>query len=69
MEGNIPLSVVILTKNEAGRIRDCIQSVAWADEVLVVRSGEDDEATEDLLRKVRELGLPFETLEIPAKVD
>ncbi len=52
MEGKIPLSVVILTKNEAGRIRDCIQSVAWADEVLVI----DDESTDDTVRIAEELG-------------
>ena len=39
----VSLSVVILTKNEADRIRDCIQSVQWADEVLVI----DDESTDD----------------------
>ncbi len=52
MEGNIPLSVVILTKNEAGRIRDCIQSVAWADEVLVV----DDESTDETIRLAESMG-------------
>lgn len=39
----VPLSVVILTKNEAGRIRDCIESVRWADEVLVIDDGSTDE--------------------------
>jgi len=43
MDTKIPLSVVILTKNEAGRIRACIESVRWADEVLVV----DDESADD----------------------
>lgn len=38
-----PLSVVILTKNEAGRIQDCLRSVAWAAERLVV----DDESTDE----------------------
>ena len=42
MERKVPLSVVILTKNEASRIRDCIESVRWAEEVLVV----DDESTD-----------------------
>ena len=33
----IPLSVIILTKNEKERITDCIKSVlGWADEVIVV---------------------------------
>jgi len=52
MEAQIPLSVVILAKNEAGRIRDCIQSVAWADEVFVV----DDESTDETIRLAESMG-------------
>ena len=36
------LSVIIITKNEAANIRDCIASVAWADEIIVVDSGSRD---------------------------
>ena len=36
------LSVVIITKNEAHNIRRCLQSVAWADEVIVLDSGSKD---------------------------
>ncbi len=36
------LSVVLITKNEAANIRDCLQSVAWADEIIVVDSGSTD---------------------------
>jgi len=36
------LIAVILTKNEARHIRECIQSVAWADEVLISDSYSDD---------------------------
>ena len=43
MENKIPISVVVLAKNEAGRIRDCLASVAWADERLVV----DDESIDE----------------------
>ena len=46
MAREIPLSVVILTKNEAGRIRDCIRSVQWADDILVV----DDESADETAR-------------------
>ena len=42
MESKIQLSVIVLAKNEADRLRDCLASVAWADEVLVV----DDESTD-----------------------
>ncbi len=37
------LSVIIIAKNEACNIRDCISSVAWADEIIVVDSGSTDE--------------------------
>lgn len=39
----IPLSVVIIAKNAATQIRACIESVAFAEEVLVVDSGSEDE--------------------------
>lgn len=39
----IPLSVVIIAKNAASQIGACIESVAFADEVLVVDSGSEDE--------------------------
>ena len=47
-----PLSVVILTKNEAGRIQECLESVAWAAERLVV----DDESTDETVRLAESLG-------------
>ena len=37
------LSVILITKNEATNIRDCLQSVAWADEIIVVDCGSTDE--------------------------
>lgn len=36
------LSVIIITKNEAHNIQDCLESVAWADEIIVVDSGSSD---------------------------
>lgn len=36
------LSVIIITKNEEAMIRRCLQSVAWADEVVVVDSNSID---------------------------
>ncbi len=36
------LSVIIITKNEAHNIGDCLDSVAWADEIIVVDSGSND---------------------------
>ncbi|MBI1175185.1 MAG: glycosyltransferase [Sideroxydans sp.] len=37
------LSVIIITKNEASDIGACLESVAWADEVIVVDSGSTDD--------------------------
>jgi glycosyltransferase involved in cell wall biosynthesis len=37
------LSVIIITKNEALNIRACIDSVKWADEIIVVDSGSTDD--------------------------
>lgn len=39
---NPSVSVILITKNEAGNIRDCLQSVSWADEIIVVDSGSTD---------------------------
>jgi glycosyltransferase involved in cell wall biosynthesis len=36
------LSVVVITRNEEDRIRDCLASVAWADEIIVVDAGSED---------------------------
>ncbi|MDD2701964.1 MAG: glycosyltransferase family 2 protein [Sideroxydans sp.] len=37
------LSVILITKNEAANIRACLESVAWADERIVVDSGSSDD--------------------------
>jgi glycosyltransferase involved in cell wall biosynthesis len=37
------LSVIIITKNEGHNIRACLESVAWADEIIVVDSGSTDD--------------------------
>ncbi len=38
----IPVSVVVITKNEEDNIADCLESVTWADEIIVV----DDESSD-----------------------
>jgi len=45
------LSVIIITKNEAVNIRACLESVAWADEIIVVDSGSSD-ATVEICREL-----------------
>lgn len=44
------VSVVIITKNEERNIEECLQSVAWADEIIVVDSGSEDK-TVDICEK------------------
>lgn len=46
------LSVIIITKNEAANIRDCLASVAFADEIVLVDSG----STDATIAIARELG-------------
>lgn len=48
-EAHVSLSVIIITKNEAAHIGECIDSVAFADEVVVLDSGSSD-ATCDIAR-------------------
>jgi len=43
---NPTVSVILITKNEAANIRDCLESVSWADEIIVVDSGSADGTTE-----------------------
>ena len=45
----MPVSVIVITLNEASNIDACLASVAWADDVLVVDSGSTD-ATVDIAR-------------------
>ncbi len=37
------LSVIIITKNEAAHIGPCLESVSWADEIIVLDSGSIDD--------------------------
>ena len=38
----MPISVVIITKNEEPSIKACLDSIAWADEIIVLDSGSVD---------------------------
>jgi glycosyltransferase involved in cell wall biosynthesis len=40
------LSVIVITKNEEKNIRECLASVAWADEIIVVDSASIDRTVE-----------------------
>jgi histidinol-phosphate phosphatase family protein len=48
----LPVSVVIIAKNEERRLSDCIRSVAWASEVVVI----DDESTDRTVELAQSLG-------------
>lgn len=45
----VNISVVVLTKNEEACIADCLNSVSWADEIIVV----DDESSDKTLEVVK----------------
>jgi len=53
----VPLSVTIITLNEAAHIAAAIRSVSWADEIIVVDSG----STDDTVTIARNAGARVET--------
>jgi glycosyltransferase involved in cell wall biosynthesis len=46
----VPVSVLIPAKNEAGNLRECLATVAFADEIVVVDSGSSD-GTQEIARE------------------
>lgn len=46
MTNKFPLSVVIITKNEEMNIGECLQSVAWTDDIVVMDDGSADRTVE-----------------------
>jgi glycosyltransferase involved in cell wall biosynthesis len=51
LKPTLTLSVIIITKNESAHIGGCLQSIAWADEIIVLDSGSVDN-TADICRTV-----------------
>ncbi len=45
-----PITVIILTHNEEQNIFECVRSVAWADDVIIVDSGSTDATLAEALR-------------------
>jgi glycosyltransferase involved in cell wall biosynthesis len=41
-----PLSVLVITRNEENNIVDCLESVGWADDIVVVDAGSSDRTVE-----------------------
>lgn len=50
---NPTLSAVIITKNEVKKIRDCLESLKWVDEIIVIDSGSTD-GTQAICREYTE---------------
>lgn len=48
---SLPVSVIVPTKNEEQNIKDCLESLYWADEIIVVDSFSEDR-TEDFAKKM-----------------
>ncbi len=46
MRSGASVSAVLITKNAAGQLADCLASVAFCDEIIVVDSGSDDGTAE-----------------------
>lgn len=44
------ISAILITKNEEHNIRACLNSISWADEIIVVDSGSTD-ATVDICKE------------------
>lgn len=61
--GSVPVTVVIAARNEGREIGDCVCSVSWAREVLVV----ENDSADDTIARAREAGAtvfshPFRTI-------
>jgi glycosyltransferase involved in cell wall biosynthesis len=52
MHNKVPISISIITQNEADNLPDCLGSVAFAEQVVVVDSG----STDDTVRIARDFG-------------
>ena len=57
----VPLSVIIPTKNEAQNLARCLGCVQWADEILVV----DSQSSDDTVAIARPLATRVEVREWP----
>ncbi len=46
MNDKVAISVVVITKNEQDNIKDCLESVKWADEIVIVDDNSTDRTVE-----------------------
>lgn len=60
------LSVIVITKDEQDRIKACLESVKWADEIIVIDNGSEDLTLEIAKKYTNEIfvykGLDFASL-------
>lgn len=56
------LSVIIIAKNEEGRIRVCLESVKWADEIILADNGSSDK-TKQIAREYTDKIFEFDGLD------
>ena len=49
MQKKLPITVAVITKNEEGNIARCLESLTWADEIIVL----DDESTDKTVEVAR----------------
>lgn len=46
MSKKLPISIVVITRNVEHNIKDCLESVQWADEVVIVDNHSTDKTLE-----------------------
>lgn len=56
------LSVIIIAKNEEGRIKACLESVKWADEIIIADNGSTDK-TKQIARQYSDKIFEFDGLD------
>ena len=40
------ITTIVITLNEEGNISDCLKSISWVDEIVIVDAGSDDRTVE-----------------------
>lgn len=46
MKAKSKVSAIVITKNEEKKIRDCLKTLSWCDEIIVIDSGSTDKTVE-----------------------
>ncbi len=55
MDSSQKISVIIITKNEENNIEECLKSVQWADEIIIVDSESEDNTIEKVRKYTRKI--------------